>query len=67
MEKEQATIEHAFTPEEAKIILDLKNKDPESFDLLLRKMTRIRTAISTGNVLAWKKIKNELEADLNNT
>lgn len=52
------------TKEIKKIIETVKSQNLEAHNQLLNKLARINVAVKSGNERAIKKIKNEMEADV---
>lgn len=64
MKKHEQIIREAFKKEQAEEILELRDKDREFFDLLVRKITRMKIILKTGNVKAFEKMKKQEEENL---
>lgn len=61
MEKQEQIIREAFEKEQAEEILELRKTDREFFDLLVRKIIRMKIMLKTGNVKAFEKMKKQEE------
>ncbi|MEK7627634.1 MAG: hypothetical protein AAB397_03560 [Patescibacteria group bacterium] len=44
-----------------KILEALEKRSPDAASLLLKKYSRLKNALKSGNIAAWKKIKTEEE------
>ena len=61
MRKQEQMIRDAFPSDQAGEILALRQVDREFFDLLVRKLMRMKIILKTGNVKAYEKMKKQEE------
>ena len=61
MDKHEKVIREGFAPGRAEEILALRETDREFFDLLVRKLIRMKIILGTGNTKAFEKMKKQEE------
>ena len=61
MDKKEQIIRENFPDEQAKELLALRSADQEFFDILVRKVIRMKMILETGNVKAFERMKKQEE------
>ena len=61
MDKKEKIIRENFPDQQAEKILALRKTDQEFFDILARKVIRMKMILETGNVKAFEKMKKQEE------
>jgi len=59
MKKHEHIIRDSFKKDQAEKILALRETDREFFDILVKRMIRMKIIMETGNVKAFEKMKKQ--------